>query len=204
MNLQYAIVNKDNLPQSPILGALYQTTMDSVYEYGINTVEGKGLFYKTNQCPEEIISVINTNLSKYNIPSLDEGICDLIRDYGTLVYYDAKDNVTRPLMWAPGSYPIEALNKLVINIVTLPDLSVPTEVTWDIHISKLIPAKFIRQGKLQTFVNHRKSLRLLNKKISIWNKSTDMLLEPIDIVMLWNFNVASAIRKIKSKRQDPK
>ena len=138
MKLQYKIVNKDNLPQSSILAALYQTTMDSVYEYGVNVVEGRGLIYTTNQNPNEIIDLININLAKYDIPELDEGICQLIRDYGTLVYYDAENEITRSIMWAPGSYRIPALDNLALEILALPSLSVPVTPTWDICINKEI------------------------------------------------------------------
>lgn len=204
MKLQYKIVNKDNLQQSSILAALYQTTMDSVYEYGVNVVEGRGLIYTTKQNPNEIINLININLAKYDIPELDEGICQLIRDYGTLVYYDAENGVTRSIMWAPGSYRIPALDNLALDILALPSLSVPANPTWDICINKVVPSKYIRMGKLYQFVNHKKSLFLLKKKLQMWIDRSEMSLEPADVVTLWNLNVAHAIRKITKSRLDPK
>lgn len=199
---KYSIRDDDKAEQLAFLSTLYQTYIDGMLEYCSNVINGDGLFVKTTLDTDKVIDIINTNFAIYNIPPADEGIVQVVRELGTMGYYNHRTKEVQYLMWYPGQSDMSAVDKILQEVRTrCSDHTPPTlaDITWNIDVSKHIPREYIAEYKLYPFLRHAKTHALMLAKFRNWEKRTKQTVALENATPINNLNAGKVARVLRGK-----
>lgn len=199
MNHSYQIQNPELQSQAGIFNDLHMVVADALYEYGMAVSRGKGLFFTTTVNSDIITDIIRKHLAEFDIHEIDQSILDFVHDYGTLVYVDVTGEQIHPLMWAAGAYSFESVNKIALDVLELDWTNVLDYPTWDVGMSSRIPHRYIRSGRLKSFLNHRKSTRQFRDKLLHCEAMYGQEIQVNEYPFVWSCNVGKVLRKLRRK-----
>ncbi len=197
---KYGIRDDDKAEQLAFLSTLYQTYIDGMLEYCSNVIRGEGLFVKTKLDTDKAIEIINSNFAIYGIPTADSGVVKMVKELGTLGYYNHRTKEVQYLMWYPGQTDMPSVDKILQEVRThCSDHTPPTlaDITWNIQVSHHIPREYIAEYKLYPFLRHVKSHALMLAKFRRW-KYNVVTLENATLVNRLNSGKVARVLRGKS------